>query len=90
MIGRTLVITGRDTDGNLTFHDAGHNVIRDRAISSHRLAQLGESVATSRNGLVCFDGLYLDESDVSVLINADAKWVAADATDMTRPEWRIT
>jgi putative N-acetylmannosamine-6-phosphate epimerase len=39
---------------------------------------------------VCFDGLYLDESDVSVLINADAKWVAADATDMTRPEWRIT
>jgi hypothetical protein len=77
MTGRTLVITGRDTDGNLTFHDAGHNVIRDRAISSDRLAELGESVASSRNGLVCFDGLYLDESDVSVLINADAKWAAS-------------
>jgi hypothetical protein len=34
MIGRTLVITGRDTDGNLTFHDAAHNVIRDRACTS--------------------------------------------------------
>jgi hypothetical protein len=77
MIGRTLVITGRDTDGNLTFHDASHKPMRDRAISSHRLAQLRKSVAASRNGLVCFDGLYLDESDVSVLINADAKWVAS-------------
>lgn len=73
MKGRMLVITGRNAEGKLTFHDAGHKVPRDRAISTPELAALRQSVARSRNGLVWFDGLCLDESDVSTLIGFDAK-----------------
>jgi len=73
MTGRVLVVTGRNADGDLTFHCTGHKVIRDRAISSPQLAALRKSVAKSRNGLVWFDGLCLDESDVTQLIGFDAK-----------------
>jgi hypothetical protein len=72
MTGRVLV-TRRGEDGDIRFYDDAHPVHRERVISSPQLAQLRQSVARSRNGLVWWDGIHLDESDVTALITADAE-----------------
>jgi hypothetical protein len=77
MTGRVLV-TRRGEDGDIRFYDDAHPVHRERVITSLQLAQLRQSVARSRNGLVWWDGIYLDESDVTMLIKADAELGASE------------
>jgi hypothetical protein len=72
MTGRVLV-TRRGEDGDIRFYDDAHPVHRERVITSPQLARLRQSVARSRNGLVWWDGIYLDESDVTMLVKADAE-----------------